>query len=164
MSEADGESKKTDDESAIEQTTAPPETPNDDEVADAEIVQEAIRLGEERGVVEGIAFAVQSSSGPLPSADEFDAYGTALASAPDRILTMAEKQLDHKIKQDNRSGLTDQIATIAGLIFAFLLALVVLSGSIWLISEGFAIAGTILATLDLVALVTTFILGRRQPG
>jgi hypothetical protein len=36
----------------------------------------------------------------------------------------------------------------------------VIGGSIWLIQDGHEVAGTVLATVDLVALVTVFILGR----
>jgi hypothetical protein len=48
----------------------------------------------------------------------------------------------------------------AGLISAFVLALSFLGVSAWLIFAGHEVSGTILGTVDLVALVTVFITGR----
>lgn len=36
-------------------------------------------------------------SGPLPPPEYLDAYEKTLPGAPDRIMTMAEKQVDHRI-------------------------------------------------------------------
>jgi len=127
-------------------------------------IAEALREQETSGVLQGMMLASSQRSGPLPSAEEFRQYGEVLESAPDRILAMAEKSLEHRMAQQDRSSRTDALLGVLGLIFAFLLALVVLGGSIWLIGDGKEVAGTILATLDLVALVTVFIFGRRSHG
>jgi hypothetical protein len=50
----------------------------------------------------------------------------------------------------------------AGLTTAFILALSFLGVSAWLIYSGFGVGGTILGTVDLVALVTVFITGRTK--
>lgn len=125
-------------------------------------IVEALLEQQTSGMLQGLMLASSQRSGPLPSAEEFRQYGAVLESAPDRILAMAEKSLQHGITLQERASRTDAVLGVLGLIFAFVLALVVLGGSIWLIRDGEAIAGTILATLDLVALVTVFIFGRRS--
>lgn len=52
--------------------------------------------------------------------------------------------------------------TWTGLIMAFILALSFLAVSAWLINSGNAVSGTIIGTVDLVALVTVFITGRTK--
>jgi hypothetical protein len=48
----------------------------------------------------------------------------------------------------------------AGLVSAFVITLSFLGVSAWLIHDNHGLAGTILATVDLVALVTVFIIGK----
>jgi uncharacterized membrane protein len=109
-----------------------------------------------------IVLASQGYSGPLPPSSEFAAYGAVLPDAPERILSMAERSLDHNIATERRDSRVDAALGLLGLVFAFLLAVVVLAGAIWLIANDKEVAGTLLATFDLVALVTVFIVGRRS--
>jgi uncharacterized membrane protein len=43
-----------------------------------------------------------SYSGPLPTASEFAAYDKALPGAAERLLSMAEKQAEHRRKMDEK--------------------------------------------------------------
>ena len=63
---------------------------------------------------------MKHSSGPLPAAEEFEHYGKVLESAPERILSMAEKTLDTNL--DNSKRQTDMAVRIAnrGQIFSFI--------------------------------------------
>ena len=67
----------------------------------------------------------RSFSGPLPPPEYLDAYEKTLPGAPDRILVMAEKQVDHRIdvektivkKKFNQSTLGQIIGAILILFF-----------------------------------------------
>lgn len=103
----------------------------------------------------------QTHSGPMPSPQTLAAYGEVLPTAPERMLHMAELTLRHQIRIEERASKAEFLLGGMGLLCAFITALVVLGGSIWLISDDKQLAGSVLATVDLVALVTVFIVGKR---
>lgn len=41
-------------------------------------------------------------SGPLPAPEDFKAYQDVMADAPERILTMAEKQMAHRFECEKK--------------------------------------------------------------
>ena len=41
-------------------------------------------------------------SGPLPPPEDFGAYKAVLSDAPERILAMAEKQIQHRISMEEK--------------------------------------------------------------
>lgn len=103
-----------------------------------------------------------SHSGPIPSPEAFERYGNVLPSAPDRILRMAEKQLDHRIdveklavrRQLNQSG--------SGQILAFFIAVGCISASTWAAMHDHDTFAGILGGATVVGLVTVFIAGRNS--
>jgi uncharacterized membrane protein len=66
-----------------------------------------------------------------------------------RILRMMEREQRFRHRQ-----------TLVGVIVGFVVALAFLAASAWLILNGHEISGAVLGTVDLVALVTVFVLGR----
>lgn len=80
--------------------------------------------------------------GPIPPPNVMEAYHRFLPSAPDRILTMAEKHADHNMKME-------RIGQVCG----FILALIIIVGAIWLMAHGQTIGGL----TGLVGTVGTFI-------
>ena len=48
------------------------------------------------------AIEQKSYSGPLPAPEDFAEYEKILPGSTDRILKMAEKQVDHRISSDNK--------------------------------------------------------------
>jgi uncharacterized membrane protein len=50
--------------------------------------------------------------GPLPLPSDFKQYGDVLANAPERILSMAEKEQDSRIKTDNRDSLATSVSVV----------------------------------------------------
>lgn len=115
----------------------------------------------DEAVAAQVVLASRGYSGPLPSSTEFAGYGAVLPDAPHRILQMAEKSLEHQMETERRESRAEAALGLLGLVFALILALTILAGSIWLIADDKQVAGTMLATFDLVALVTVFIIGRR---
>lgn len=106
-------------------------------------------------------FAIQQSySGPLPPAREFKGYKEVMPDAPERILTMAEKNQEHRIELTNKSEKHDYIKTLLGQIFAFVLSLSFGGGAIYLGIEGHDWLAGILGCTTVVSLATIFVLNR----
>lgn len=101
-------------------------------------------------------------SAPLPEASQFAGYNDVLPGAADRILTMAEKQAQHRQELERRAIKGEQIQSFLGLILGFIIAITGLIGSIYLIFKGQSVTGTILAGSVLVSLVYTFVYGSKQ--
>ena len=68
-----------------------------------------------------------------------------------------EKLLDHQMTLERRQ----QNLEWAGLISALIIALSFLAVSAGLIAAGHEVGGTVMGTVDLVALVSVFVVGRR---
>lgn len=111
-----------------------------------------------------VAIIRKHISGPLPSAEEFQGYEFAVPGAGDRILTMAEKQSEHRQRREMQELKIISRDSIWGLVFAFIFALVAEIGAIFLIYTGHAVAGTIIGGTGLVAVVGAFIQGRNPRG
>lgn len=103
----------------------------------------------------------ESFSGPLPPPQVLAGYDDVVAGAAERILAMAEKEQLHRHEMDSTALLgeinNDKRGQRFGLGIAVLFGVIALvlglSGKQWL--------GGIIATVDLVALVMVFVLGRR---
>lgn len=111
----------------------------------------------------------QSWRGPIPAPDDLARYKEVDPALPDRILAMAErtlelteKQTDHRIEMERRSVLGMNWRANAGLWLGFILAVFVFGGCGWLISAGHEIAGTVIASVDVVGLVSVFVYGRHD--
>jgi uncharacterized membrane protein len=108
-------------------------------------------------------------SGPIPSPADLQHYEAVHAGLAERIVAMAERQIDLvQTQQEHRVELEDMHVrglnrrADVGLWMAFLLALVVLLGGMFLVYEDHDTAGTAIITIDLVGLVGVFIYGRRD--
>lgn len=98
-------------------------------------------------------------SGPIPHPELLVKYAQVDAELPRRITGMTEKQQTHDHRMEERSlRLTER-----GQIFAFVLSLVIVIGSLVLIGIGKAIYGMVLAGGTLTALAYLFITGRPPP-
>ena len=63
---------------------------------------------EKRDVIYSAFYAIERSySGPLPPPDDFANYEQTLPGSMDRILTMTEKQVDHRIEHENHEAKLD---------------------------------------------------------
>lgn len=82
---------------------------------------------EERGILE-IAQSLQHYSAPIPPAQQFEHYEEVLPGSADRILTMAEKEQNHRIWWERKELLVAAIQAIGGQFLGFV-ALLVLFGA-----------------------------------
>lgn len=111
----------------------------------------------------------QSWRGPIPDPDSLGRYKEIDDRLPDRILAMAEKTLElttaqthHRIQMERRAILGMNMRANIGLWMAFVIAVVVLFGSFWLINNDHDAAGAAIAAVDLVGLVGVFVYGRHD--
>lgn len=101
------------------------------------------------------------TSSPFPDPDLIQRYEDVLPGGADRVFTLIEVQSAHR-QQLERSNLRwATIRSFGGLIAGFIIALVglIISGKV--IIDGQAVAGTILGSGDLLALVSLFVFGQR---
>ena len=104
-----------------------------------------------------IATSHHTYSGPLPSPEDFAAYGHTVPDAPERILIMAEKQSEHRKSIEKKVLKFAIIKSIVGQIIGFVLALVFLAAAIWLAREGHEkLSITIIVALS--SLIAIFVL------
>jgi uncharacterized membrane protein len=98
--------------------------------------------------------------GPLPPPQLLAKYDEIMPGLADRLTKMAELQLVHRTELEKNAIPEDQRQSKRGQLFAFILALTFLVAAFILIVEGKETPGTIIGSVDLVALVTVFITGR----
>ena len=80
--------------------------------------------------------------------------------AANRLITLVEQQSGHRINIEMLVIKCQQIQGFAGQVLGFLVAIAFLIGAVYTVVHGFAVAGTIIGSLDLIGLVTVFVLGR----
>ncbi len=95
-------------------------------------------------------------SGPIPPAQELGNYNAIVPGAAERILRMAEKNLQHQIDIEA----LDLNSARRGQIFAFLIAVLAFSSSIAAMIMGFPYVAGAIGSTTVVSLATVFIKGR----
>jgi uncharacterized membrane protein len=116
-----------------------------------------------RRLIEQVAYSQTRQtvvSGPLPASDELAKYEQIAPGAANRLITLVEQQSSHRISIETFVIKSQQWQSFAGQILGFLVAIAFLVGAVYTVVHGFAIAGTIIGSLDLIGLVTVFVLGR----
>ena len=102
-------------------------------------------------------------SGPLPPPEHFEAYEKTLPGATDRIMTMTEKQVDHRIDMEKtivkkkffQSTLGQVLATILILFFGFI--------SYSLAMNGHDTVAGIIGVTTVIGLAVVFVLNKIPP-
>ncbi len=105
---------------------------------------------------------VTSRHGPIPSPNDLREYDQVLPGLADRIVKMAESQISHQQRIEKDSLEFGARRSFAGLRAGFLISVFFLCASVWLVLADHDTAGIILGSVDLVGLVTVFVLGRRE--
>lgn len=105
---------------------------------------------------------VTSRQGPIPSPDDLSEYEQVLPGLADRIVKMAESQILHQQQIERENFEFGSKRSFAGLRAGFLIAVLFLCAAVWLVLADHDTAGIILGSVDLVGLVTVFVLGRRD--
>ena len=108
-------------------------------------------------VVKAEAFA-----GPLPHPEILRQYDQIVENGAERIIKMAENQSAHRQALEKWAIKGGTILSFAGAFAATIISLGLFYFSYLLITGGFAVSGTVLSGVNLVALVYTFIYGTRS--
>ncbi len=109
--------------------------------------------------VVGLAMEQITFSGPLPPPSVLQGYNQVLPGAADRILSMAERQMQHRQSLELKVIGSDVWRAWAGLLVGGLLALVLTLSGAFVIYHGHDWAGTTAITSTLVALAGVFVYG-----
>ncbi len=103
--------------------------------------------------------AHQEYSGPLPQAEQFEHYEGVLVGSANRILTMAEKQADHRRKIEKVAIYCSNARSLLGLFGGLIIALVGLVGGAFLIYKGKSLEGLGAFVAVLVSLLVAYFKG-----
>ncbi|SMC53312.1 DUF2335 domain-containing protein [Pedobacter nyackensis] len=113
-------------------------------------------------IIRSVAISMKKThSGPIPDPATLASYNEIIPNGAERIMAMAEKQSDHRIAMESKVITSQQNQSGRGQHYAFIIAILVLLASFICIFTGHGIEGTIIGTLDLVSLVTIFIVGKQ---
>lgn len=105
--------------------------------------------------------ASKAFSGPLPAPEDFKAYQDVVQDAPERILSMAEHQMEHRIECEKKIIDVRARESSIGQIMAFVIALVSMGVICFLGYTGHDwLAGTITAIV--VGLASVFLLKKQK--
>jgi uncharacterized membrane protein len=101
-------------------------------------------------------------SGPIPPPSYLARYNDVVPNGADRIISMAEKQSTHRESLEKQVVEGNLTAQSRGQIEAFILALIVILGGIYLMATGKSGWGFAAIISSLAALVSIFALGKRE--
>lgn len=104
---------------------------------------------------------LQHFSGPLPPPEAFAKYEQTIKGAADRIITMAEKQQEHRQIIEKQIVKSDIINEKLGLVFGLIVALSAISGGIWCAVKGQTWAAVAIGGGGVAGLVAAFVQGTR---
>lgn len=102
------------------------------------------------------------STGPWPHPEMLRQYELILPGAADRMITMAERQMEHRHDMERNVVVGGTRRATGGLVAGLIVALAFGWWSYELVIHGYGVAGTILGSFDLVSLVSVFVIGRNK--
>lgn len=111
--------------------------------------------------IKSIEYA-EMHQGPLPSPRTLKAYGEIVENGAERIMQSAEEQAEHRREIESKviNGQVNQ--SQIGQIMGFIIAILFLLVGFYLIIHEYEISGVIIASIDLVGLVSVFVIGRHK--
>lgn len=104
----------------------------------------------------------RSFSGPLPPPEILQRYDEIETGFANRIVTLAEKEQSHRHDTEGTALASSIASEKRGQYLAFILCAMIVIGSIYLIADGAAISGLLLAGSTLTGLAYIFISGRNR--
>jgi uncharacterized membrane protein len=108
-----------------------------------------------------LAFRGQRFSGPLPHPDLIAQYNDVIPNGADRIVSMAERQAEHRQFLEKTTVLSDRNRAYLGMILGFCIVLFFGGCGAYLITNGNEIKGFIALFGPLASLVGTFFYSER---
>jgi uncharacterized membrane protein len=99
--------------------------------------------------------------GPLPSPALLKQYDEVVPGAAERIMTMAENQAQHRQELEASVIRTDNLKSLLGMVFGFVIALVGFGGGLFAAFSGQPFWGGAVSIGTLASVVIAFIYGTR---
>ncbi|BAH07908.1 DUF2335 domain-containing protein [Clostridium kluyveri] len=96
-------------------------------------------------------------TGPLPPPEIFEKYEKVCPGAADRIICMAEKQMNHRHSLEEKFLDSSSRNSIVGIISALIVSITVIVVGGVCIVKGYSISGTIFGGMGIATIVTTFL-------
>ena len=148
-------------EQSKEKQTAIEELADDDK--NRELIEEAV----ENETKKVIAEVIQGEfSGPIPPPSIIEGYERVLPGSADRIITMAEKQSEHRQKMEEKMISAESRDSLLGIIFAFLLGVGCIIAAVIMVcvvpQNSGAIAGAFLGVTGRGSITSNFIANTRR--
>ena len=148
-------------EQSKEKQTAIEELADDDK--NRELIEEAV----ENETKKVIAEVIQGEfSGPIPPPSIIEGYERVLPGSADRIITMAEKQSEHRQKMEEKMISAESRDSLLGVIFAFLLGVGCIIVAVIMVcvvpQNSGAIAGAFLGVTGIGSITSSFIVNTRR--
>lgn len=126
-------------------------------------VTEAIKgLAPEQRTVVIQAIKGESFSGPIPHPELLQKYETIHPGFAERFVSMAERQLDHRIECENKVVNGSLAESKRGQNYGLIVSLLFLAASVFLGFYGHDWLAGILGGGTLVSLVTIFVIGKKK--
>lgn len=101
----------------------------------------------------------EAHSGPIPSPVVLKGYAEIIPDGPERIMKMAEQQLEHNMKMEEKGLKAGIRSTYLGQILAFVLAILLIGVGAWLTCLGHETVGSIIFGTCLAGVIGLFIKG-----
>lgn len=137
----------------------PSEEGNGNNVLTAEERQKLEALLQKEGSTK-LLMQKASFSGPLPPPSILGEYNNVLEGSAERIMSLAEKEQQHRHYIEKKALNGHINLDRRGQYLGFSVATFALGCATFLIANGYVISGTIIGSLDIVALVGAFVYGR----
>lgn len=98
--------------------------------------------------------------GPIPPPEHLAQYEAVVPGAANRILTMAEKQAEHRQRLESYAVPAQHMQSARGQIFALVIGITAILGAVGCAALGQAAVGSALAVTGLGTLAVSFITGK----
>lgn len=122
---------------------------------------------ENKEVERAVARVIQSEfSGPIPPPSIIEGYENVLPGAADRLITMAERQSEHRQDMEKIMVTSESRDGLLGILFAFILGIGCIIAAIIIVvrvpQNAGAISGALIGVTGIGSIIATFIKSTRQ--
>jgi uncharacterized membrane protein len=126
-------------------------------------VFDGVNKQKKQQIVKTVVHAIQRIHvGPIPDPSTLAEYNNIIPNGAERIMAMAEKQSDHRMKMESEVIHRQMNQSNLGQVFAFIIGLAALGSATYCILQGFQWAGGFIGVGGLTSLVTAFIQGKKS--
>lgn len=105
---------------------------------------------------------ITAHRGPLPQWEDLEKYGQIIPNGADRIMSMAEKQQDHRQALETKAINEQLTQSKRGQTFGLLIGLTAIIGGVACILLGHEWSGAFLGGGGLTGLVSVFVIGKNK--